>query len=300
MGLDSASLLNKWVSRYKCLRLLDLSDSSMDTIPDSIAKLEHLRTLDLFNNRKIKRLPHSICRLQNLQVLILAGCMELETLPKGLGKLISLRKLSITTKQSVLSQNEFASFTFLQNLGFYRCYNLKFLFDGAQQLPFLETLAVESCGSLESLPLNCLPKLQTLYLRDCKKLDMSTSLNNENPIQKLKLKHLHLLEFPGLLTFPRWIEGAADTLETLVISNFPNLKMLPECLTTMTRLKRLRIRHCPQLSTLPNDIKRLTALEYLHIFSCPELCRKCKPQIGEYWPMIAHIKQVHIKKKLSH
>jgi hypothetical protein len=35
MGLDSASLLNKWVSRYKCLRLLDLSDSSMDTIPDS-------------------------------------------------------------------------------------------------------------------------------------------------------------------------------------------------------------------------------------------------------------------------
>ncbi|KAK2362602.1 putative disease resistance protein RGA3 [Trifolium repens] len=273
MGLDSAFLLNTWVSRYKCLRL----------------------TLDLFNNRKIKRLPHSICRLQNLQVLILAGCMELETLPKGLGKLISLRKLSITTKQSVLSQNEIASFTFLQNLGFYRCYNLTFLFDEAQQLPFLETLAVESCGSLESLPLYCFPKLQTLYLRDCKKLDMS--LNNENPIQKLKLKHLHLLEFPGLLTLPRWIVGAADTLETLVIANFPNLMMLPECLTTMTRLKRLRIRHCPQLSTLPNDIKRLTALEYLHIFSCPELCRKCKPQIGEYWPMIAHIKQVHIKKK---
>ncbi|GAU30090.1 hypothetical protein TSUD_392460 [Trifolium subterraneum] len=295
MGLDSASILDTWVSRYKCLRLLDLSDSSMDTIPDSIAKLEYMRTLDLFNNRKIKRLPHSVCRLQNLQVLILAGCMELETLPKGLGKLISLRKLSITTKQSVLSQNEFESFKYLQNLGFYRCYNLKILFDGAQQLTFLETLAVESCGSLESLPLYCFPKLQTLYLKDCKMLDLS--LNNENPIQKLKMKHLYLLEFPGLLKLPRWIADVVDTLETLVIANFPNLKMLPDCLATMTRLKRLRIRHCPQLLSLPNDIKRLTALEYLHIFSCPELCRKCMPQIGEYWPKIAHIKKIYIKTK---
>ncbi|MCI41941.1 disease resistance protein, partial [Trifolium medium] len=73
------------------------------------------------------------------------------------------------------------------------------------------------------------------------------------------MKHLYLREFPGLLTLPRWIVGAADTLETLVIANFPNLNMLPECLTTMTHLKKLRIRLCPQLLTLPNDIHRLTA-----------------------------------------
>ncbi|CAJ2671512.1 unnamed protein product [Trifolium pratense] len=295
MGLDSASLLDTWVSRYKFLRLLDLSDSSMDTIPDSIAKLEHLRTLDLSNNSKIKRLPHSICKLQNLQVLLLSGCTELETLPKGLGQLVSLRKLSITTKQSVLSQNEFASLKYLQSLDFYRCDNLKFLFDEAHQPTFLETLIVDSCGSLESLPLYCFPKLQTLFLKDCKKLDLS--LNNENPIQKLKMKHLYLREFPGHLTLPRWIVGAADTLETLEINDFPNLKMLPECLTTMTHLKRLFVRFCPQLLTLPNDIKRLTALEGLRIFNCPELCQKCQPQIGEYWPMIAHIKHIFIGKQ---
>ncbi|PNX82726.1 CC-NBS-LRR disease resistance protein [Trifolium pratense] len=270
MGLDNASLLDTWVSRYKCLRILDLSDSSLDTIPDSIDKLEHLRTLDLSYSRKIKTLPQSICRLQHLQVLLLGGCIELETLPKGFGKLISLRKLSITTKQSVLSQNEFASFNYLQNLKFVRCDNLKFLFDGAHQLTFLETLIVQSCGSLESLRLSCFPKLQTLFLSNCKKLDLS--LNNKNPIQKLKMKYLYLCEFP-------------------------NLKKLPDYLTTMTHLKRLHIRRCPRVLTLPNDIHRLTALEDLYIDNCPALCRKCQPQIGKYWRMIAHIKHITIGKQ---
>ncbi|XP_012569277.1 putative disease resistance protein RGA4 [Cicer arietinum] len=299
VGLDRDSLLDTWVSRYKYLRILDLSDSSMVTLPISIAKLEHLRVLNLTNNCKIKRLPHSICKLLNLQVLLLTGCMELETLPNGLGKLISLRQLFITTKQFVLPQNEFASFKHLHTLDFYRCDNLKFLFNGTRQLTFVETLSVQSCGSLESLSLYSFPKLQTLYLADCKMLTMS--LNNESPIQRMPMRHLYLEEFPGLLTLPRWIVGIADTLETLVITKFPNLKMLPKCFTALTHLKRLDIRHCPQLSTLPNDIQRLTALEDLRIYRCRELCQKCRPQFGEYWPMIAHIKRISIgKQKLSH
>jgi len=109
VGVDSVALLDARIARYKFLRILDLSDSSFETLPSSIAKLEHLRALSLEHNRNIKRLPQSICKLQNLQSLSLRGCVELETLPKGLGMLISLRKLFITTKQSNLSEDEFAS-----------------------------------------------------------------------------------------------------------------------------------------------------------------------------------------------
>ncbi|MCI15954.1 disease resistance protein, partial [Trifolium medium] len=101
-------------------------------------------------------------------------------------------------------------------------------------------------------------------------------------------------DFPRLLTLPKWIEGTTETLQTMIIYNLPNLDTLPECLTSMTYLRKLHIFGCPQLLSLPSDIHHLTTLEYLVINECPELCRKCKPQSGEYWPMISHIKSVFI------
>ena len=294
VGLVNETLLHTWVSNYKYLRYVDFNDSLFETLPKSIAKLEHLRVLGLKNNSKIKRLPHSIFNLYNLEVLILSGCTELETLPRGLGKMVSLQHLFITTKQLVLSLTEFINLKHLQVLAFNHCKNMKFLFSRAHQLISLETLSLYKCGSLESLPLYIFPNLQTLIIIDCKMLNLS--LNNESPIQKLRLKHLFIRDFPGLLTLPGWIEGAAETLETLLIYELPNLKTLSQFLTTLTHLKRLHIVGCPQLISLPSDMHRLTALEDLVIEDCPELCRKFKPQSGEYWPMISHIKSVFIGK----
>ncbi|KEH41282.1 putative disease resistance protein RGA3 [Medicago truncatula] len=294
VGLDSESLLYKWISRYKFLRLLNLRYSSFEYLPNSIAKLEHMCFLDLSYSKKIKRLPNSICKLLNLQVLLLTGCTELEEMPKGLGKLISLRQLMITTKQSVLLDNEFASLNNLHTLGFHFCDNLKYLFSREQtQFTSLETLALHSCKSFDSLTLDNFPKLQNLFIRGCEKLNLS--LKNDSAIQRLKMKHLYIWEFPSFLTLPRWVLSVADILETLVIYNFPNLEMLPECLTTMSHLKRLHIGNCPNLLNLPSDMLRLTTIEKLYIEGCPELCRKCQPQAGEYWPMIAHIKHVFIQ-----
>jgi hypothetical protein len=87
-----------------------------------------------------------------------------------------------------------------------------------------------------------------------------------------------------------------DTLETLVISNLPNLKILPVFLTTMTHLKRLYITNCFQLMSLTSDMHHLTALEDLRIKGCPVLCSRCQPLYGEYWPMISHIKTSFIGK----
>ncbi|KAK7336554.1 hypothetical protein VNO77_17098 [Canavalia gladiata] len=291
MGVDSEALLDTWITRCKYLRYLDISDSSFERLPNSISNLEHLRGFDLSNNCKIKRPPHSICNLPNLQYLSVRGCMELEALPKGFGKLTSLRQLLLTTKQSVLSHNEIESLCNLQTLSFEYSDNLKFLFKG-EQLTFLDVLLVQSCGSLDSLPFHILPNLEALLVIRCEMLNLS--LNHESPIQRLRMKFLHLEHFPRQLALPQWIQGAADTLQTLFILNFPSLKMLPEWLTTMTHLKMLHIVNCPQLLYLPSNMQRLTALEDLIIDGCPELCRKCQSQSGEYWPLIAHIKRVSI------
>ncbi|XP_058738224.1 putative disease resistance protein RGA3 [Vicia villosa] len=289
VSFDSETLLDTWISKYKYLRYLDLNCFSFETLPCSIAKLEHLRVLDFSYNTNIKRLPHSICKLHNLHVLKLMGCTGLETLPQGLDWLISLRELYITTKQSVVSLTELANLNDLQVLYFYKCDNMKFLFSEAQQFTFLERLIVRSCGSLESLPLFIFPKLQYLAISDCQWINLS--LYNESPIPKLMMmKHLYIGILAGLLTIPSWIEGVVETLETLYIFDLPDLTTLPECLTTMTRLKRLWISRCPQLLSLPSDFHHLTSLENLFIYGCPKLFQKYQPESGEHWPMIVGMK----------
>ncbi|KAI5427134.1 hypothetical protein KIW84_032524 [Lathyrus oleraceus] len=163
------------------------------------------------------------------------------------------------------------------------CFDAEDIFD-TFELQDKRKKIVKSSGSIRK---------KTLFIRDCRMLNLS--LDNENSIQKLRMKHLYLYDFPKLLTLPQWIACAVDTLETFVIVNFPKLQMLPEYLSTMALLKRICIARCSQLSTLPSDLHRLTALEYLQILDCPELFRKCQPQFGEYWPMIRDIKNIWIE-----
>ncbi|XLS60969.1 hypothetical protein HN51_015197, partial [Arachis hypogaea] len=144
VGAKDEVLLNAWISRYKSLRFLDLSDSTYETLPHSIAKLKHLRFLSLRNNTKIQTLNASICKLLNLQSLLLDGCTKLEILPQELRNSINLRQLGITTKQSVLPESDIAKLSSLEFLCIKKCDKLESLFVG-RKLPNLRTLEVDSC-----------------------------------------------------------------------------------------------------------------------------------------------------------
>ncbi|KAG2405640.1 putative disease resistance protein [Vigna angularis] len=159
-----------------------------------------------------------------------------------------------------------------------------------EQLAFLEVLVIQSCGSLQLLPLHVLPKLEVLIVSRCEMLN----LNYESSIHRLRMKFLHLEHCPKMHTLPQWVEGSVDTLRTLLILNCHSLEMFPEWLKTMSSLKRLHIVNCHKLLCLPSEMHSLTALDDLTIEGCPELCRKCEPQNGEYWSFINHIKRVSI------
>nr|XP_025888307.1 putative disease resistance RPP13-like protein 1 [Solanum lycopersicum] len=79
------------------LRMLSLSHHyTIVELPNELfIKLKLLRFLDLSQTR-IKRLPDSICGLYNLETLLLSSCSKLEELPLQMEKLINLRHLDIS------------------------------------------------------------------------------------------------------------------------------------------------------------------------------------------------------------
>uniref|UniRef100_A0A0R0KLQ3 Disease resistance R13L4/SHOC-2-like LRR domain-containing protein n=1 Tax=Glycine max TaxID=3847 RepID=A0A0R0KLQ3_SOYBN len=296
-GGSVQSLLNTCVSKFKLLRVLDLSDSTSKTLPRSTGKLKHLRYFSIQNNRNIKRLPNSICKLQNLQFLNVSGWEELEALPKGLRKLISLRCLEITTKQPVLPYSEITNLISLAHLSILSSHNMESIFVGVK-LPALKTLSVDDCHSLKSLPLDVknFPELETLVVDNCVNLDLDQwKDHHEEQSPMLKLKVVGFWNLPQLPALPQWLQETANSLQTLNILDCDNLEMLPEWLSTLTNLKSLVISDCPKLISLPDNIHHLTALERLRIADCPELCRKCQPHVGEFWSKISHIKYVFIE-----
>ncbi|CAM0953501.1 unnamed protein product [Alopecurus aequalis] len=88
-GIDP-SLFKKFLN----LRVLDMTKSSIQTIPGCIGNLIHLRLLDL-DATEISCLPESIGSLVNLQTLNLQWCKALHCLPLAITRLCNLRRLGL-------------------------------------------------------------------------------------------------------------------------------------------------------------------------------------------------------------
>ncbi|RHN52811.1 putative P-loop containing nucleoside triphosphate hydrolase, leucine-rich repeat domain, L [Medicago truncatula] len=91
----SKQVVDDVIPTLRRLRVLSLSGyRNIAMLPDSIGSLVQLRYLDLSNTR-IESLPDTTCNLHNLQTLILSYCYHLIELPVHIGKLINLRHLDI-------------------------------------------------------------------------------------------------------------------------------------------------------------------------------------------------------------
>ncbi|CAO2150131.1 unnamed protein product [Urochloa humidicola] len=80
--------------RFPCIRVLDLTSSTIGVVPKCIGTLIHLRLLD-FDGTDISNLPESICSLKYLQILNLQRCHALHILPMAVTELCSLRRLGL-------------------------------------------------------------------------------------------------------------------------------------------------------------------------------------------------------------
>nr|XP_023890113.1 putative disease resistance protein RGA4 [Quercus suber]XP_023890114.1 putative disease resistance protein RGA4 [Quercus suber]XP_023890115.1 putative disease resistance protein RGA4 [Quercus suber]XP_023890116.1 putative disease resistance protein RGA4 [Quercus suber] len=274
------SLVETCISRFKHLRLLNLRNSTLETLSSSISTLKHLRYLNLRGNKKIKKLPDSICNLQNLETLILFMCEEIEELPRDIRKMVSLRHFVITTKQTRLPANGIECMSSLRHLSFYSCHRLECFNEGIQRLAALRHLSFINCKSLISLPqgMKHLTALEYLRITICEKLNLM-----EVDDYPTSLQTLHIGRMPQLVSLPQGLKGFADTLQYLCIFHCKNLGVLPEWLPDLSSLRKLEILVCRKLSSLPEGMDRLTALRELTIYDCPELRRDYEREVGKDW-----------------
>ncbi|GAV57497.1 LRR_1 domain-containing protein/NB-ARC domain-containing protein [Cephalotus follicularis] len=290
--------LDKIFRNLKCIRVLDLSSSMLEILPNSIEELKLLRYLDL-SGTEIKVLPNSICSLYNLQTLKVLRCHSLCELPKDLGNLINLRHLELDDmfwyKSFKLPQG-IGQLKSLHNLhafrvGSKRGYRIEELKDMASLTGTLHISGLESVVDAGAANLKDKENLEKVVFewnnKDAHKKVEAAGDNypEEKVLEDLKphsnLKQLQIVHYMGT-RFPTWMrEGVLQNLfsisligctkcKILILGQLPKLGALyikgmleledwPE--TESRSLRQLKISNCPKLNKLPEIFLNLQVLK---------------------------------------
>ncbi|XP_078160387.1 putative disease resistance protein RGA3 [Carex rostrata] len=287
----SNSIRAPFFRKFMHLRVLDMSNSDLKVVPDSVGELIHLRFLGL-SYTKITTLPEKICNLFNLQTLELKGCSELAVLPEGLRKLINLRHLDlnldweeITDLTEVALPQGIGELEDLQTLSRFNLTSAEGPCCNISELNNLNLRGDLCILNLEKMPTgqanNALLKgkqfIENLMLR------WNSSALNDEQLQEQseevinllqphnRLRCLWVVNYPGT-KFPNWMGDASfSSLETIRISNCKNVSFL-SLLGQLKWLKNILIDNIPvDTITMPEGFPSLEHLKLLNLSSLQRL-----------------------------
>ncbi|GKV15059.1 hypothetical protein SLEP1_g25861 [Rubroshorea leprosula] len=242
------------------LKVLDLSGTGIEALPNSISNLEKLSSMRLWRCCSLMYLP-SLAKLTALKKLDLNNS-RIEVVPQGMEKLISLEYLDLRYCYN-LKEIPMGMLSNLSNLQYLFFEMLKIEVEEVARMSKLETFEVERLTESSTTPgesvvsINCcdfgeecmvLPdnlqrleivqcsnmrsglnkaallekatELRSCYIRGCKDMECVVDLDSSSYLVLDKLERLYLIKLPKLSALVR-VEGVATPPHV-----FSNLKML--------------------------------------------------------------------------
>ncbi|PTQ31875.1 hypothetical protein MARPO_0105s0002 [Marchantia polymorpha] len=223
----------------KQLRVLDLSRTSIEEIPDAaFSTMKRLVLLNLSGCEELKSVPGTICKLEELRDLQLDHCKKLVSLPRTIKDLRKLENLNL------FSTN---------------------VWDGPK-------------STRRALPKYIKPIKPAANLQDVASLTSLTTLKISNlsilpgrsypfPLQLSCLKSLRHLQVNFILVSSLPDISNLTALQTLDLSWCTDLLSLPLGVESLPELRRLDLKSCWSLKHLP-ALDELPNLECLDISRC--------------------------------
>ncbi|XP_039164772.1 disease resistance protein RUN1-like isoform X5 [Eucalyptus grandis] len=214
------------IGKLASLSKLDISETKITSLPDSIGNAKNLSSLDL-SSTPIAKLPISIGELTQLKFLSLSNCRNFMELPESIGYLTTLQNLDLSLTKIVELPDSIKNLKQLKVMKMGYCPLWRFPI-GIGMLESLEELNVQYCEQLAGELPTEIGKLLSLSILDISYtcvLAVPTTINSLTRLQKLDLsfcdKVQELPELPSSLNHLRVRSASLQLVPNL--SNLTNL-----------------------------------------------------------------------------
>ncbi|GLT63039.1 hypothetical protein SLA2020_356330, partial [Shorea laevis] len=262
-----------------------LGIENLDGLESLYPFIRNLKVLTIKNCENIKSLPDKLQDLNSLDKLHIGNCPGIESIRAG-GLPLNLTSLQIDNCPGIESIPDCGFPPNLRKLTI-NCENLKKPMQewGLSSLTSLLTFEIHWICPPDNVLPTSLTRLVVRKVENMKFIPRGLLQNLSS------LQDLEIWDWPKLQRLPK--EALPASLQMLRIWRCNNFQSLPNKVLPPS-LQRLFIHHCRNFQALPKE-GLPPLLERLLIICCPLLQRRCMEEIGDYWPLIAHIPLVWVE-----
>ncbi|KAL8504856.1 hypothetical protein ACS0TY_016151 [Phlomoides rotata] len=272
------------IINYSRLRTLKIIGAKMEELPTAIGKLKHLRALDLTRS-SIRTLPRTFCCLSNLEILILNDCRKLKSLPRNIRHMINLRHIFLEWCLSLSHMpSKIRELTSLKTLSMFIVGDEK-----GNQLDELEHLNLGG-----TLVIKHLERVQNHT--NAKKANLVEKPNLRSLEFHWEFSYNRSTELTRMMDDEKVLEVLQPhpNLETLEIVGFRG-RNLALWVKNMENLTEIRLDHCRNCTCLPpiGDLPLLKMLWLACLDSLEYIVEKddngCQNSLGVKFPSLEHL-----------